>query len=96
MPQFVKDIIGSVVRHALQGVIIWLVAKGWITEDQGSELILAIIAGVVLLAWSIWQKYGGNLKFFTALEATSTSAEVVQEKIAERPAGANVAKAFSG
>jgi hypothetical protein len=95
MPELYKSIIGSVVRFALTGLFGWFVSKGVVTEGQSAELIIAIAGGVVVLGWSLYQKYKEKLKFFTALEVPVNAGPAkVDAVIAQTDTADNVAKAF--
>ena len=73
-----KSVIASLVRHVLTGVAGYLTARGIITPEQSEGLILAAIAGVVALAWALWNKYAIGVKIQTALKmpAGSTSEQL--------------------
>jgi len=92
MPELLKAAIGSLIRWALTGIFGWLVAKGAFTEGQAGELLLAIGAGAAALLWSLYQKYRDKLKFFTALEVSTS--QKVDESIARNGTGENITKAF--
>jgi len=64
MSPFVQQIIGALVRTA----IVWLAAKfgSTISEDKAVELTAQIAPVVIVIAWSIYQKYRGRLKLLTA------------------------------
>jgi hypothetical protein len=65
--QLIKDVIAGAIRHALQGVIVFLVAHGWVTENQGGELLIAVGVVGVMVIWSVVNKYGLYTKITTAL-----------------------------
>lgn len=60
IPEIFKTTIGSLVRWILQGLGVWLVAKGVLSEEQADTLLVTVggiaISGVVL-GWSFLQKY---------------------------------------
>lgn len=81
IPELFKSVIGSVLRWALQGAFVWLAAKEIITEQQGVELLAALTGAVIVLGWSIYQKYKSRIAFLSALNATpGTPEEVVKAK----------------
>jgi len=64
----VKLYVAAAVRHLLSSVLVWLIAKGFITEAQGEQIIAAIALTIVTIAWSLINKYLLNRKIDTALE----------------------------
>lgn len=82
IPELFKSVTGSVLRWVLQGFFAWLAAKNIITEQQGTELLLAITGGVIVLVWSLVQKYKSRLAFLTALNMPAgTPEEMVKTAI---------------
>lgn len=88
IPELFKSVTGSVLRWALQGFFAWLAAKNIITEQQGTELLLAITGGVIVLVWSLFQKYKSRLAFLTALNMPAGTPEAVVR--AEMKSGGSV------
>lgn len=62
-----KDILAGIIRHALQGVVVFLVAHGWVTDSQGTELLMAGGVVGVMIIWSVINKYGLYAKITAAL-----------------------------
>jgi len=62
-----KEILAGIIRHALQGIIVFLVAHGWVTENQGAELLMAAGVVGVMIVWSVINKYGLYNKVIAAL-----------------------------
>lgn len=93
MPEIYRAWIGTIVRHSLSGLSIYLTAHGWLTSGQADQFLAVIATGAAAILWSLWQKYRQKLKQFTAQElpAGVTSAQV-NEVIAETPAADNRAK----
>jgi len=75
IPELFKSVTGSVLRWVLQGFFAWLAAKNVITEQQGTELLLAITGGVIVLVWSLFQKYKSRIAFLTALNMPAGTPE---------------------
>lgn len=78
--KLIKSIIGSVVRWLIQGAVGYLVAKEVITQEQGAELIIAIIGGIIVLMWALWQKYHVEQKIRLALSLPPDTPRAVLEK----------------
>ncbi|HMV47028.1 MAG TPA: hypothetical protein PLD20_05810 [Blastocatellia bacterium] len=78
IPELFKSVTGSVVRFLLNGLFVWLVAKGVITADQSNGILVWLIGAVAVLAWSLIQKLRAHVKLDTALglPAGSTIEEV--------------------
>lgn len=57
VPELLKSIVGSVLRHALTGIGGALVFKGWITEADFNALLAGLIVVVAGLVWSLYQKW---------------------------------------
>lgn len=78
-PLFQKAI-GSLVRSGMIAVGGYLMAQGYVTEDQSTQLLATapIVAGVV---WSLYQKYSTQVAFEVAKEkpAGATNVEVKAE-----------------
>jgi hypothetical protein len=77
-----KNLVGSVVRYLLAGLIAWLVQKGVITQDQGEFLLLeaaAIIFAGVLLLWA-WIKNHNQTALVNAALVSSPSVSTEQLK----------------
>lgn len=55
--EFLSSIVGSVVRHALTGVGMYLIGKGWVSEADWTSLLGVIVVAVSGLLWSIYQKW---------------------------------------
>lgn len=81
------EILGVVLRWALSSLSGYLVAHHILTADQQDRFTNAIVEhallwapGCLALAWGLWSRYKGRVKFLTAL--TVNSEEQVKEKIA--------------
>ncbi len=67
IPELFKSVTGSVVRFLLNGLFVWLVAKGVITQDQSSGVLVWLTGAIAVLVWSLIQKLRANVKLSTAL-----------------------------
>lgn len=72
----------SIIRHLLSGIVGWLVAKDFITGEQGESIIAAIALAVITLAWSLISKYLLNRKIDTALDLPAgASREQLEDRL---------------
>lgn len=55
--ELLTSITGSVVRHALTGIGVYLVSQGWISADDWSQLLAGIVLAVAGLIWSFIEKW---------------------------------------
>ena len=80
MNNLLSQSIQGAVRHIIGGAFVYLAAKGFITNDQATQLIAATGAVVVMIIWSAANKYGLLLRVQTALglPANSTVATLEQ------------------
>jgi hypothetical protein len=78
IPELFMQVVTAIVRWALQGAFTFLVARGVLTEDLSSKTLVWVAGAVVVLLWSIYEKYKGRLHFTTALSlpAGSTTSDV--------------------
>jgi hypothetical protein len=97
MDPLYAGIIGSIVRWAFMGIGAYLVAHHIITVDQATGLQSDLAHRAVLslpllapLAWSIYQKYKGRVKFLTALESPAGTTEAGVDAKIDNGMGASV------
>ncbi|HEX9005405.1 MAG TPA: hypothetical protein VGB07_36195 [Blastocatellia bacterium] len=64
---------GSVVRFLLNGLFVWLTARGVITHDQSEAVLLWGAGAIAVLLWSVVQKLRAWLKLDTALALPQNS-----------------------
>ena len=57
IPELLQSIVGSVMRHALTGVGLVLVNKGWVSADDWNQLLAGAILAVAGLVWSLYLKW---------------------------------------
>jgi ABC-type transport system involved in cytochrome bd biosynthesis fused ATPase/permease subunit len=73
----------ALLRHGLQFVSGYFVAKGILQPDQADELVVGICVSVVAIAWALWVKYRERLKFVTAQSSDRVLTErQVEQRIA--------------
>lgn len=68
MQEMIKQWLASLVRHALSGVIVWLMAKGDLSSDQINNVILGIVGIGVAVGWSFINKWFLDSQINTALK----------------------------
>lgn len=67
MENQIKSWVASIIRYILSGIVGGVAAKGLITEVQAEEVVVAVIAGVTTILWSLWRKYNVSEKIRLAL-----------------------------
>lgn len=75
MNELLKQFLGALLRHALTGAAGYFVAKGILTPDQSSAMLAALVAAVLGVGWSLWQKYVGRLRLVSALDLPAGTSE---------------------
>lgn len=94
MVALLPELIGSLVRAGVLFSAGWFVQQGIWTQDQAARFSTAItawlVAALMALGWSLWQKYRARLKFLTALESPAGTHEAVVEDRIKRGVGASV------
>ncbi len=88
IPPFVQQILGVLVR----AIVVWLAgylaahADVTLSENQIGNIVTYLVPVVAVLAWSVYQKYQGRLKFLTAAAAPYAMTEHEIEDIVSDPA----------
>ena len=62
------QVVASIVRFALAGLVGYLVSRGIFSAELGADLLLTVPAGLAVLAWSFWEKQRQHNAFLAALE----------------------------
>lgn len=82
MGPLLLDILGTWVRAALVALSTYLIQHHIVTADQGDRLMTELFTHIMLtapalaaVAWSMWAKYKGRIRFLTALEMPSGTSE---------------------
>ena len=57
IPELLKSVVGSTLRHALTGIGAVLVAKGWVSEADFNSLLAGLIVIVAGYLWSLYLKW---------------------------------------
>lgn len=84
MNPLVSQFLTAVFRWALQGVFVFFVAKGILTQDQGEAMLIGLVGSLATLAWVLWVKYRDRLKLLTGLASPAgTTQAQVEQKIAD-------------
>lgn len=84
MEGMIQEYIKSILRTLAGPVIVWLVAKGYVTESQATEFIVAGIAVLVGVVWSLGNKYLWGKKVEKALELPAGSSKATLNDILKR------------
>lgn len=79
-PLFEK-IVGSLVRHFMSGLAIWLIANIGISEASAMEITMALGTAIIAAAWGAWEKYRTRQKLVTALASTEPMSEKQVERL---------------
>ena len=85
MNPLVVDLLGSLLRWALNGVGVWLVSKGAWTEGQAAAFAAGGSMALLSLGWSLWKSYGKRLKLVTALALPAGMTELDVEHAIKSP-----------
>ena len=52
-----KSMIGTAVRHALNGIGVWAIAKGWVTSEDAMAFGAVIVTVASSFIWGLVQKW---------------------------------------
>ena len=52
-----KSMIGTAVRHGLNGIGVWAIAKGWVTTEDAMAFATVIITVASSFIWGLIQKW---------------------------------------
>ncbi len=66
--EMIKQYLATLLRNLLAPVFVWLVAEGYLTDNQVGQLILIIASVVITVVWGLANKYIWKEKAETALE----------------------------
>ena len=75
MNPFLNEILGSIIRTGVAFVLGWFVNHQLITSDQATAWATGITGAVLILLWSIWQKYRSRQKLLTAMASPAGATE---------------------
>ena len=73
MNEFYKGVILSLLTKALTGVSSVLVANGWLTENQTTQLTLGLAGLAASVLFSLWQRHSSALVKIAALQLPAGS-----------------------
>ena len=89
MPEILKKYLGSIIRTLLTSALAFLVQKGYVSESDTTEMVMWLTGVILVLLWSLYEKYSSQLQTLTALTMPQgATLEHVKEKIAS-PATVN-------
>jgi hypothetical protein len=85
---FEEQALGSVVRVA----IVWIAVHlgHTITNDEAAHIAVEYVVPVLVLAWSLWQKYRGRQKLLTAASLPLAVSERQVENVIKSGGAASV------
>lgn len=65
MNPFLQQVLGTIVRT----VVVWLAGKvgAEVSDDQVTQITAQVVPVLLVLGWSLWQKYRNRQKLLTAL-----------------------------
>lgn len=67
MNPMMQAAIGAFLRWAFTFAAGWFVQHGIWTGSEAEKYVAGAAMGVLTLAWGLWNKYRGRIKFLTAL-----------------------------
>jgi hypothetical protein len=82
MPPVLAAALGSILRHFLTILATYLVTRGIWTQEEATTYVIAAVAGLIALGWSLYQKYGFAKLLNTAAGMGPTTVAEVKEVIA--------------
>lgn len=84
MPPVVADYIGGIVRTLLAAALGYLVQHGLVSADATTQMVTWLTGVILVILWSVWQKYGAKQLQLTAqtMPTGATEAEVRKKVIA--------------
>jgi hypothetical protein len=88
IPPFIQQILGVLVRAAVVWAAGYLAAHANITltDDQIGSVVAYVVPVLAVLAWSLYSKYHGRLKFLIAAGSPHVMTEHEVEAIVRDPA----------
>jgi hypothetical protein len=85
MPPIVADYLGSIVRTLLAALLGYLVKRGLVDAQTTASMVTYLSGILLVLGWSLWQKYGAKLMLLTAQSLPSgMTEEAVQKTLVAR------------
>lgn len=78
MNPILEKMLGSIIRHVLTLVVPFFVARGIWTPEEATGYVTAAVAAILVIGWSLWEKFSSQRNLVTALTmpANSTQAQV--------------------
>lgn len=81
MEIMIREYLTAILRNVATPLIAYLAASGYISENEATNLVVAVIAIVVSLVWSLANKYLWKQTAKEALQHPPTSSDVVLKDI---------------
>lgn len=77
--------VGSIIRAGLAVLAGYVVQHGLWTSSDAETYVAAATLAIISLGWSLWEKYGSQLKLVTALSMPPGSSEKQLEAVIKNP-----------
>ena len=90
MNPLIQSWLATLLRHALSGLGVWLVAHAGMSEGDAASCTEGTTLIIISVGWSLWQKYRSQLKLVTALAVAPTSELHLETMITRGLAGPSV------
>jgi low temperature requirement protein LtrA len=81
MNPFIKKALGSVISIVVTAAATWLIAQGYLTADEGGQLIAILTAAGLVAAQRVWKKRGDQQELLTAMALGPTSRSNVKATV---------------
>jgi uncharacterized membrane protein len=78
MDTMIREYLATILRNLAAPLIAFLAASGYFSESEATNLVVAVIAAIVALAWGIINKH---LWKKTAVEALNTPPPATEKKL---------------
>lgn len=83
MNPMLQAALGAILRWGFTFLAGWFVQHGIWTGNEAQMYVAGAALGLLTLAWSLWNKYRGRIKFLTALQMPVGSTEAdVESRVA--------------
>jgi hypothetical protein len=79
--EMLKQYLAGLLRTVAAPVIVYLTAKGYLTDEQVTQQLVIVVSVVITLISSFWNKVTSNNKVETALKLPQNSSRSALEGI---------------
>lgn len=70
---FIRQLIATGLRNLAAPIFVFLIAKGYLTEDETGQLVGIVTSVVIALGWGLFNKINWNKQLSTALKLPKNS-----------------------